>query len=200
MTDYFKGIYDKEWQYNLKDPEVATFTTAFDEAFSELMDDEWRRAGHKSYVNDPDDPGGETKFGITKRSYPLLNIRDLTIDKAKEIYCRDWWVKNNYNHIVNNQLAEKLFNISVTTGSVQAVKWLQEVTNDITPSSKLKCDGVLGDKTAGAINAKPTLLLYPYFLIRVAQGYLSFKRNDKYIEGWLNRLFRDSRFDGSIGN
>jgi lysozyme family protein len=32
------------------------------------------------YVNDPDDPGGETKFGITKRNYPTLNIKSLTVE------------------------------------------------------------------------------------------------------------------------
>lgn len=42
-------------------------------------------------VNHPEDPGGETKFGITKRSYPHLNIRDLTLDDARAIYRRDFW-------------------------------------------------------------------------------------------------------------
>jgi hypothetical protein len=46
------------------------------------------------YVNDPDDPGGETRFGISKRAYPTLNIKDLTLDQAKEIYRRDYWQKS----------------------------------------------------------------------------------------------------------
>ena len=43
------------------------------------------------YVNHPEDPGGETKFGISKRAYPSLNIKDLTVNEAKEIYKRDYW-------------------------------------------------------------------------------------------------------------
>lgn len=43
------------------------------------------------YVNDPDDPGGETKYGISKRSYPSLDIQNLTIDDARAIYRRDFW-------------------------------------------------------------------------------------------------------------
>lgn len=43
------------------------------------------------YVNDPADPGGETKFGISKRRYPDLNIAALTLDQAKAIYLRDYW-------------------------------------------------------------------------------------------------------------
>ena len=37
------------------------------------------------YVNDPKDPGGETNFGIAKRSHPDVDIKNLTIDGAKEI-------------------------------------------------------------------------------------------------------------------
>ena len=43
------------------------------------------------YVNDPRDPGGETKYGISKRAYPMLNIKDLSIEDAKMIYLKDYW-------------------------------------------------------------------------------------------------------------
>ncbi|KWT77357.1 glycosyl hydrolase 108 family protein [Candidatus Magnetominusculus xianensis] len=43
------------------------------------------------YVNDPDDPGGETKYGISKRAYPSLDIKSLTIEDAKRLYRRDYW-------------------------------------------------------------------------------------------------------------
>ena len=43
------------------------------------------------YVNDPKDPGGETKYGISKRAYPDVDIARLTESEAKEIYKRDYW-------------------------------------------------------------------------------------------------------------
>jgi lysozyme family protein len=43
------------------------------------------------YVNDPNDPGGETKYGISKHSYPNVDIANLTYDGAKAIYLRDYW-------------------------------------------------------------------------------------------------------------
>lgn len=43
------------------------------------------------YTNDNRDPGGETKFGISKRAYPQLDIKGLTVAEAKEIYRRDYW-------------------------------------------------------------------------------------------------------------
>ena len=43
------------------------------------------------YVNDPRDPGGETNFGICKRSYPAEDIKNLTKQRAGEIYKQDFW-------------------------------------------------------------------------------------------------------------
>lgn len=58
---------------------------AFDRAFDHLIGVEG------GYVNDPSDRGGETKYGITKRSYPDEDIRNLTLDRAKYLYKRDFW-------------------------------------------------------------------------------------------------------------
>jgi len=38
------------------------------------------------YVNDPNDPGGEMKYGISRRQYPMEDIHDLTLDRAVELY------------------------------------------------------------------------------------------------------------------
>lgn len=42
-------------------------------------------------VNDPADPGGITKFGISQRAYPTLDIANLTLEDASVIYQRDYW-------------------------------------------------------------------------------------------------------------
>lgn len=44
------------------------------------------------YVNDPKDPGGETKYGVSKKAYPNLDIARLTVDEAIEIYKNDYWI------------------------------------------------------------------------------------------------------------
>lgn len=51
------------------------------------------------YVNDPSDPGGETKYGISKRSYPNVDIKNLTEAGAKEIYKKDYWDACNCDHL-----------------------------------------------------------------------------------------------------
>ena len=42
-------------------------------------------------VDNPQDPGGLTNFGISKRAYPSLDIANLTVEDAKAIYQRDYW-------------------------------------------------------------------------------------------------------------
>ena len=55
----------------------------FLKAVGEVLENE------KGYVNDPADPGGETKYGIIKRSYPNLDMAKLTMEQVLEIYYRD---------------------------------------------------------------------------------------------------------------
>lgn len=43
------------------------------------------------YDNNPADPGGETKYGISKRAYPDVDIANLTLEQAQAIYQRDYW-------------------------------------------------------------------------------------------------------------
>lgn len=78
------------------------------------------------YVNHPSDPGGETKYGISKRAYPKLDIKNLTMDQAKEIYFKDYWLKagcDNYKFPVNMIL----FDCAVNMGVGRALKFLAEV-------------------------------------------------------------------------
>lgn len=44
------------------------------------------------YINNPKDPGGETKYGISKRHYPHLDIKNLTLQQAKDLYYQDYWL------------------------------------------------------------------------------------------------------------
>lgn len=45
------------------------------------------------YVNDPFDPGGETKYGISKKAYPFEDIKNMTEERASQIYYEDYWEK-----------------------------------------------------------------------------------------------------------
>lgn len=90
----------------------------FDLMFDRLIDHEG------GYVNNPEDPGGETKWGISKRSYPNLIISKLTRDQAKDIYRRDFWNRINADKLKDG-IAFQLFDFAVNSGIETAVRYFQ---------------------------------------------------------------------------
>jgi lysozyme family protein len=93
---------------------MADFETAYD-----------RVMGHEAgYVNDPNDPGGETKWGISKRSYPHLDIKSLTREDARAIYRRDFWQRIRADKLADG-VAYQLFDFAVNSGIETAIRYLQ---------------------------------------------------------------------------
>ena len=80
------------------------------------------------YVNDPKDPGGETNFGIAKRSHPDEDIKNLTEDKAKKIYKKHYWDRNKVERL-SEDLRHIYFDMCVNQGKNRAVKILQRAAN-----------------------------------------------------------------------
>jgi Glycosyl hydrolase 108 len=71
--------------------------------------------------NDPDDPGGLTKYGIDHRSHPKVNIRQLTETQARNIYWKEYWLKNQCETLPPG-LGEVHFNACVNAGAGRAAK------------------------------------------------------------------------------
>lgn len=76
------------------------------------------------YSNDPRDPGGETKFGISKRAYPNVDIASLTVADAREIYRRDYWLPV-IAETQDSVLRLLAFDAAVNHGVARAVSWLR---------------------------------------------------------------------------
>lgn len=81
----------------------------FDAAFDFVIGSEG------GYSNDPDDVGGETRFGISKRAYPNVDIEQLTLEQAKQIYYRDYWTPAGCNALTG-PMALLVFDCSVNQG------------------------------------------------------------------------------------
>jgi lysozyme family protein len=146
----------------------------------------------QGYVNDPDDYGGETKYGISKKQYPALDIKTLTVDQAKNIYKRDYWDKLSLDRLHDQAVAEEIFDTAVNMGWRTAARFVQEAINLLTESD-LAVDGALGERTIAAVNS----CRYPGALLKVLNGlqlgtYIRIVRNDpsqkKFFRGWLNRV------------
>lgn len=140
------------------------------------------------YVNDPDDAGGETKYGITKRQYPHIDIKNLTKDQAVTLYKSDYW-KSYHDKIKSYKIAGKLFDLSVNMGHRHPNRMLQRAVNQL--GGNLVVDGVLGPLSIAAINNCNEDELYIAFYNQAKTRYEKLARrgnNKKFLKGWMNRL------------
>lgn len=164
---------------------------SFDIAFSKTI-------GHEGgYVNDPDDKGGETNFGISKRSYPDEDIKNLTLQRAKELYYRDFWKKQSCHLLEDYEnIAIELFDTSVNMGVGRGGKIFQEAINLSNRNERdynnIAVDGAIGAKTISAFRAcKNKNLLYKIMNILQGEFYINLMRKNEVYEkyvGWFNRV------------
>lgn len=119
------------------------------------------------YVNHPKDPGGETKFGISKRAFPHIDIKRLKIQDAKVIYYKHYWL------FTADQLGWPLnlvvFDTAVNCGGRRAKQWLNESKED----------------------------WKKYLEIRRVYYYDIVKRRpsqEVFLNGWLNRINEVKKF------
>jgi lysozyme family protein len=132
-------------------------------------------------VNHPRDPGGLTKYGISKRAYPQLDIAVLTRETAVALYRRDYW-----NPVHGDELPDGLdllvLDSAINQGPATTIRLLQEALN-------LNQDGVLGPITLA--HARRTLpnVLQEFCALR-AWRYEINRNEDVFGKGWFRRLFR----------
>ena len=81
------------------------------------------------YSQDPLDPGGETNYGISKKSYPEEDIKNITPDRVREIYKKDYWDKSGCNGLAS-PLDIFVFDAAVNMGITQAVDIVTEAGGD----------------------------------------------------------------------
>ena len=138
------------------------------------------------YVNDPKDPGGETNFGIAKRSNPDVDIKNLTEEEAKEIYKRDYWDKNNIDDLPDD-LKHILFDMCVNMGRGTAVKVLQRAINN--KGGNLAIDGGFGPSTSFALAAySPELERVRAYRVKYYANLVERKSDlEKFYFGWFRR-------------
>ncbi len=89
--------------------ETVKKTSRYDVAFDYLIKNEG------GYVDNPKDPGGETKYGICKRYNKNINIKNITLEFAKKYYYEKFW-SSMYERIHDSKIAIKLFDTSVNIG------------------------------------------------------------------------------------
>ncbi len=137
------------------------------------------------YVNDPDDPGGETQWGISKRSYPMLDIRTLTRDSAIAIYRRDFWERISADQLPV-MLQFLVLDFAVNCGVETAVRKVQAAAG-------VADDGHFGPVSFAAIKAMAPTVLTLRFLAEELDYRRKLKGWPKYGAGWTARVANDMR-------
>ena len=133
------------------------------------------------YVNDPDDPGGETKYGISKRSYPKKNISELTKQSATAIYFRDYWIPSQAPHLPH-EVRLPYFDMCVNAGVDRSAKIFQETVGT-------KQDGVVGPVTLMAAEKVPNIA-FKFTTERMLYYSNLSSTFKKFGRGWYRRSLR----------
>ena len=147
----------------------------FDDAFARVVGLEGRYTPPGT-----DDPGGETRFGVSKRAYPQVDIRNLTLPDAKAIYLRDYWLKAGCDK-VPDVLSYDLFDMAVNQGVGVAIRTLQDAVG-------VEQDGVLGPVTLAAIAQMDTPRLLFRFVAARLVAYTEDAGWPEYGRGWVRRV------------
>lgn len=108
------------------------------------------RAVEGEYSDLGEDRGGKTRYGISQRAYPSLDIEHLTWNEAASIYRRDFWDRMGLDELPE-PLAFKLMDIGVNMG-VAAAGWIAQWALTYL-SVPVKVDGDLGPQTRAALRS-----------------------------------------------
>lgn len=141
------------------------------------------------YVNDINDPGGETNFGISKRQYPNLDIKNLTQAEAINIYKQDYW-DPLWERIDSQQIATQLFDLAVNAGTTTAIMIFQKAIRSLVVGPFV-VDGKLGPKTletANGLDAKQLLIEFKaHTAVHYALTVLAHPNQAGFLLNWMRR-------------
>jgi len=167
------------------------------------------------YSNDEYDTGGETYMGISRVHHPDwsgwkiidknrsegigLDSHDILLS-VKDFYRINYWNKIKGDKLLDQKIADKVFDIAVNMGIGTSIKFLQTGLNILNRGQRnyqnIVVDGKIGNKTLEALkyylrNDKNIHLLK---IINILQGnkYIRIVQNNgtqqKFIRGWLKRV------------
>ena len=174
--------------------------------FNSIIDKNLEHEG--GYVNNKNDRGGETKWGITKPfmedfKYALPGgkakpIKDLTVEDAKLLY-KALWDRYNLGYVRDKNVAYVIFDYMINTFYHTAAKRVQEILNS--QGASLKVDGHIGNKSLEAIHGSDARWLMDEIL---KNRYYNYREQVKdassqhgFYAGWMNRLNKIAEAVGS---
>lgn len=146
-----------------------------------------RVLGHEGrYVNDPNDPGGETNWGISKRAYPNVDIKLLSRNDAISIYFRDYWVKIRGDRLPDG-VAYQLLDSAVNSGITQSFRFLQRAIG-------VADDGIFGPHSQKVLLTVKESDFIMLFLAERIEFMTKLKNWPHHGKGWMRRIAQNLRY------
>lgn len=139
------------------------------------------------YVNDPNDPGGETKWGISKRAYPNLIIKDLTRDDAKGIYKRDFWDVLP-NDILSESVKYQLLDFAINSGITTTIRYLQRAIG-------VADDGFFGPVSNKALKSMSDIKIITNLNSERLDFMTRLKNWPSSGKGWARRIAQNLKYE-----
>ena len=152
------------------------------------------------FSNHSKDRGGATMVGITqvtlsrwrKRPVSIAEVKDLSIEEAKNIYKAWYWDVNALDYVDVQGMATCIYDIGVVRGVRRGAQYAQRVCNTL--GSQLYVDGHVGSKTLKALNATNSEAFIRSFSAMAAQGFRNIVTKNPsqrvFAKGWNNRAKR----------
>jgi lysozyme family protein len=143
------------------------------------------REGGAKVTNYSADPGGVTKYGISQRAHPGLDIAKLTYAQARDIYLDEYFHAPGLGQLSSGKLQEFLFDYGVHSGAQTAIRTLQKLVGVVET-------GVIDNLTAAAVNTGDanTLLarLIEQRILFLARQVVAKPAKLLFLIGWLSRV------------
>ena len=140
------------------------------------------------YVYHPEDPGGETNLGVTKKVYDnwvtendlvVKDMQDITVNDVMPIYKKNYWLKAKCDQLPIG-IDYIIFDMSVNHGVSRAAKFLQGVVG-------AEQDGVIGSKTLAMVDKMEQSDIVEALCLEREDFYRNLKTFNTFGNGWLNR-------------
>ena len=169
--------------------------------FNEIIEEVLEAEG--GFVNDPDDKGGATNFGVTQNSYSAYlgskasveDVRNMTREEAKECYKKDFWNPAKIDRLPSN-LRHIYFDMVVNMGRKNAGKIIQQAVNTKKNQTLLEVDGIVGSGTLAQVKdltLKDVLVERSMFFANNCfdgSRFAKRTRQNKFLRGWIfHRVF-----------
>ena len=160
--------------------------TGFDEIMTEVL----RHEG--GYAQNPNDAGGATKFGLSERAHPNLDIAALTEAEARAIYHDEYWLPSRTEELPV-RLRPLYFDMCINHGIANAARLLQEAAR--AAGEDIVVDGIVGPKTLAAASSVPPDRLAARRMALYADLIRRDVRLAYFWDGWMRRTFAYLRLD-----